>query len=114
MIKYEDIEGILNDKLKGDVMDKDDAAHAIMELIRKGARLGLSEVVAELDVFEKLSFEKVPVNMVKITLSRAEDAEEMAGWSDSSVMPMDHHCDPERLISVIQFLRERMNKLYNG
>lgn len=70
--------------------------------------MSLLDIVSELETFESVTFERFPVNMVKVTLTRAEDADVNPGWADSSVLPADHHCDPERLVDVIRHLRERI------
>lgn len=69
----------------------------------------LLDVIKEIRQSEGESLTITPEGLhVTFTLNRGND-------SDRSVMPMDHHCHPERIVDMIKFMRNRIqNKNKNG
>jgi DNA-directed RNA polymerase subunit M/transcription elongation factor TFIIS len=81
---------------------KEQAERAIKKPVQIQATKKFNDVINSLGNDEVLSIELYPVNQVMFTLKKGRK-------KTTAVMPNNHHCDAERIVDLIDFMRKRFD-----
>lgn len=69
----------------------------------------LLDLINELHPTESLSISHVPVNQVEFKITRTPLDSSKPPIETTGVMPANHHCDMEKIIDLVQFLKKRLD-----